>query len=425
MNILVAEDDPIAQEMIRAFLEELDFDVTVADSGNEAWRLFCDSPTRMVITDWQMPGMTGLELCRRIREEYSGSYTYVVMLTANTHDISGLAAGADDFVTKPFDPEELRFRLKSGQRVLQLEDRLEDQIRQLNESQSELNETHKLLRNELNAAADLQRSLLPKELPNSDDLDFSWYFEPSEHLGGDTFNVYKLADKRYAIAVADVCGHGIKPALLAVTLQHVLNPRYRHTPLMWSDFATDPTHLVAPPTEVLARLNQQFPMTMENSQYFTMFYGVIESDTGKLSYSTAGHPPPMVLPAEGPAYQLPGSGVPIGFHDDAEFDPEATVINPGDRLLLFSDGLIETKNAANELVTTHRVLSWLDEARTLDTDSIVQLLGQNIRAWAGDARPDDDVSILMVDYTGQSESPVVEVHQSSGSRPDQIMKQVT
>ena len=121
MRVLVAEDDPIAQELIRSFLESEGYEVTVANCGAEAWERFDASPTRFVITDWRMPGVTGLELCRRIREKQDSNYTYVVMLTANHekgHFISGLAAGADDFVTKPFDPAELRIRMKSGTRVL-------------------------------------------------------------------------------------------------------------------------------------------------------------------------------------------------------------------------------------------------------------------------------------------------------------------
>lgn len=402
MRILIAEDDLIAQELIRVFLRQHGFDVTISDNGDDAWKLFQQHPTRFVITDCNMPGISGLEFCRRIREEYEGRYTYVIMLTANKYNISGLAAGADDYVTKPFNPDELRFRIKAGQRVLELEDRLEDQIRELNESREALDSTHQRLRTELNAAADLQRALLPKELPESKAVNFAWSFEPSAQLGGDTFNVFQLAKHRYAFTLADVCGHGIKPALLAVTLQHVLDPRYRHTPLLWADFATDQATRVVPPTEVLARLNQQFPMDMEVGQYFTMLYCVLNSETGKMHYATAGHPPPILIPADGAPRQLPGTGMPIGIQEDNDFDHQSVTLTPGDRLLLFSDGLIEAFNADGSLVGTQRVLGWLDESRALDADGQVKVLSRNVRAWAADGRPDDDVAILMVEFNGDT-----------------------
>lgn len=404
MRILVAEDDMIAQEMIRAFLDDQGFEVTVCSSGDEAWEVFQENPTQFVITDWNMPGMSGLEFVRRIREEFEGSYTYVIMLTASKHNIGGLAAGADDFVTKPFNPDELKFRIQSGQRVLALEDRLERKIREVNESRAAMDAAHERLRKELNAAADVQRGLLPKELPESQAVRFAWFFEPSAHLGGDTFNVFQLAEHRYAFTLADVCGHGIKPALLAVTLQHVLDPRYRHTPLLWADYATDKAHRVVPPTEVLARLNHQFPMDMEAGQYFTMLYAVLNSEDGTLNYSTAGHPPPFVLPANGDAFQLPGTGMPIGIMEDSDFDLHTHVLQPGDRVLLFSDGLTEVRSEDGTEAGPERVLGWMNTGRSagLDTDGLVKMLATNVTDWARDGQPDDDVSILMVEFVGAS-----------------------
>ena len=403
MRVLVAEDDPIAQELIRAFLEVEGYEVTVASCGEEAWERYRISPTRFVITDWKMPGVSGLELCRRIREESHGRYTYVVMLTANHekgHFISGLAAGADDFVTKPFDPAELRIRMKSGARVLELEDKLEEQIDEIKQSRVAVEAAHHKLQEELSAAADVQRALLPKDLPETNDIRFAWSFEPSIQLGGDAFNVFKLADNRYGFTFIDVCGHGLKSALLAVTVQHVIDPRYRHTPLLWADSATDPKHLVVPPTEVLARLNSQFQMDMETAQYFSMLYGVLESDTGKIQYSTAGHPPPILVSADGQIRQLEGTGFPIGIAPVADYDLHELHLATGDRLLFFSDGLTEVANEQKEEAGPERVLEWLHEGIDLGVDELVKMLAQNVTAWAADGIPNDDVSILMVEFTG-------------------------
>lgn len=403
MRVLVAEDDPIAQELIRSFLEGEGYQVTVASCGEEAWERYQASPARFVITDWKMPGVSGLELCRRIREENNGSYTYVVMLTANHekgHFISGLAAGADDFVTKPFDPAELRIRMKSGARVLELEDKLEEKIAEIKHSREATEAAHQKLQEELDAAADVQRALLPTDLANSDGIDFAWSFEPSIQLGGDAFNIFRLAEDRFGFTFVDVCGHGLKSALLAVTVQHVIDPRYRHTSLLWADSATDPKHLVVPPTEVLSRLNTQFQMDMETAQYFSMLYGLLEADTGRIQYSTAGHPPPILIPAAGDIRQLEGTGFPIGIAPTADYDHYEMKLEPGDRLLFFSDGLTEVANEQREEAGTERVIGWINEGRMLGVNEVVRLLAENVRDWAAAGVPGDDVSILLVEYTG-------------------------
>ena len=363
------------------------------------------SPTRFVITDWKMPGVSGLELCRRIREQQDSHYTYVVMLTANHekgHFISGLAAGADDFVTKPFDPAELRIRMKSGTRVLELEDKLQEKIEEIGRSRVAVEQAHAKLQCELDAAANVQRALLPQHLPDSDGIDFAWSFEPSIQLGGDAFNVYKLAENRFGISFIDVCGHGLKSALLAVTVQHVIDPRYRHTPLLWADSAQDPRHLIVPPTEVLSRLNSQFQMDMETSQYFSMLYGVLDAETGRLEYSTAGHPPPLLIAADGSIRQLKGSGFPIGIAPEADYDHHELMLQPHDRLLFFSDGLFEVLNSEREEAGLDRVVKWLKEGRTLGVNELVKLVAKNVHDWAANGIPGDDVSILMIEYTNQS-----------------------
>jgi len=402
MRILIAEDDKVSQTIISAFLTKQGFDVTCVDSGEDAWSQYQRKPFRIVITDWKMSGMSGLELSRRIREASPDAYTYIIMLTANTNSISGFAAGADDFVRKPFDADELLLRVKAGIRVLELEDHLHQQILLVRESEAKLAEAHKKLEAELSAASDLQRSLLPKHLPPTEAIRFAWSFEPSTALGGDSFNVQKLAEDRYALMMTDVCGHGVKPALLAVALHYVLDPGFGHSPMLWTDKSIDDRLRVVPPTEVLARLNRQFPMETEAGQYFTMLYGVLETDTGNFRYSTAGHPTPILIPVDGKACELPGTGVPIGLHSKPDFDSETVSLKPGDRLLVFSDGLVESKRSDGERIGTDRLITWIQEYKQMNISEITASLVKEVKAWNSGNRPSDDVSMLMVEFTGKA-----------------------
>ena len=125
MEILVADDDIYSGKILKKILETSGHTAVLAEDGNAAWKLFNDRSFKMVITDWMMPGLEGPELCRKIRDQKLTHYVYILLLTARDKKedaVTGLEAGADDFVVKPFEPDELLARIRSGQRIVQLED---------------------------------------------------------------------------------------------------------------------------------------------------------------------------------------------------------------------------------------------------------------------------------------------------------------
>jgi diguanylate cyclase (GGDEF)-like protein len=128
MKILIADDDPISRTMLERLLVQWSYDVTAADDGDEAlWILQKEDSPRLAILDWMMPGKDGVELCREVRKQMPEPYTYILLLTAKTQKedlIEGLQAGADDYLSKPFDPDELRVRLRAGRRILELQEHL-------------------------------------------------------------------------------------------------------------------------------------------------------------------------------------------------------------------------------------------------------------------------------------------------------------
>lgn len=124
MRILIAEDDPASQLVLRRTLEKLGHDTVTTATGTEAWTAYESSDIQLVISDWMMPEMTGLDLCRKVRARQGGRYTYFILLTALSGKgryLEGMAAGADDFITKPFDRDELQARLHVAQRILSLQ----------------------------------------------------------------------------------------------------------------------------------------------------------------------------------------------------------------------------------------------------------------------------------------------------------------
>ena len=138
MNVLVAEDDATSRSILQALLKKWGYDPQIVCDGNRAWdALRCDDPPKLAILDWMMPGSDGVEVCRRLREERPHDSTYIIIVTARTHKIDivqGLDAGANDYVCKPFDSEELHARIEVGRRVVELQSALNDRVRELQDA---------------------------------------------------------------------------------------------------------------------------------------------------------------------------------------------------------------------------------------------------------------------------------------------------
>ena len=149
MKILIAEDDEVSRRMLQVFLLRWGFDVVIAEDGAEAWRVLegGDAP-KLAILDWMMPVLDGVEICRRVRLAPRASPAYLILLTArgdNKDIVRGLDAGADDYVTKPFNQEELRARLNVGVRVVELQTNLADRVIELERALAGVNQLQGLL----------------------------------------------------------------------------------------------------------------------------------------------------------------------------------------------------------------------------------------------------------------------------------------
>ena len=149
MKLLVADDDPVSRELLRRTLTQWGYDLAVCVDGNQAWQALSgpDAPT-VAILDWMMPGMDGLELCRRLRSTPTSPSIYVILLTANNRPdqiAAGLEAGADDYIVKPFHHEELRARIRAGARIVELHQSLQERVLQLEAALSNVKQLQGLL----------------------------------------------------------------------------------------------------------------------------------------------------------------------------------------------------------------------------------------------------------------------------------------
>jgi sigma-B regulation protein RsbU (phosphoserine phosphatase) len=393
MRVLIVEDDRVTRRLLQRQLEQWGHNVDAAEHGLEAWQRFQSGEFALVLSDWMMPEMDGLELVRRIRGATTPSYVYVIMLTAKAEKadlVQGMEAGADDFLSKPFDRNELRVRLRAGERILELE-------RDLAERNQQLHSANQRMKRELEAAAAVQQSLLPASEVEIPGVRLAWRFRPCDELAGDFLNVFPLDDQHLALYVADVSGHGVVASLLSVTVSRVLTPHLSASSiLVRGDAATSERQIVAP-REVARELCRRFPMDDQRGSYFSMVYGVLNTRTREFRYVSAGHPPILWLPRDGELRMLEAEGCAIGFDPDAEFEEHAIQLAPGDRLWIYSDGVPEAMNDALETLGDEQLRQACVALAGEGLHAAAAGLLQRVEAWCGAAGPKDDVSILAVE----------------------------
>ena len=401
MKVLIAEDDRITRLRIETHLAEWGHEPVACADGAEAWERFQRELCPLVISDWQMPVMDGLELIRRIRASApEGAYVYCILLTARAekHDVvEGMEAGADDFVTKPFDKEELRVRVRAGERVIELEQTLGHRNEQLEAANARITSANRRMTDDLEAAAKIQQAFLPQQLPELPGLSLAWNLTPCDELAGDMFNIHWLDDDHAGLWVADVAGHGVAAALLAVTLSRILSHLSGPDAALVRRVEGSGECQPVPPAEVAEHLNRRFPWDPDAMQFFTFLYGLLNVKTRELRYVSAGHPGPVYVPEERDATILPMTPPAVGIILEAEFVEQRVVLSPGDRLYLYTDGITEAACAGGEQFGGERLARTLGEYRCVTLTESVERLVADVSAWADAAKPTDDLSVVAIE----------------------------
>jgi sigma-B regulation protein RsbU (phosphoserine phosphatase) len=394
MHILVVDDNSVNRMLAATSLRKWGHEVTLAVDGVEALEILSTEKISFVVSDWMMPRMDGLELCSRIRAANFSRYIYFILLTAKgetTEIVEGMQAGADDFVTKPFHPEELKARIRAGERVLQLE-------RNLDEHNKKLDKAYSIIRRDLDAAAKLQKSLLPSNAASLvSGVKFDWLFMPCAFLGGDLFNFFPLDESHVGFYLLDVAGHGIPSAVLSVSLGKILSPQPIQSGIL-KHYVPDPPHYaITPPAAVIQELNSRFQLDDDATQYFTIVYGIIDTQRHKIRLCQAGHPSPIVLKAGARSSLVGTDGFPVGMLPDVEYDELEFDFSPGDRLFIYSDGITECANKNSEPFSVEYLMRLVEVLQAAPLNEVMSELEHNLRLWREGDSFEDDVTMLAME----------------------------
>jgi len=374
-TILIVDDDLFMRRLLRMLLETAQYRVIETENGQQGLNAYQLHHPDIVLMDAQMPGMDGFTCCSKLKELPNGTYTPVLMVTglddANSVNLA-FDVDAADYITKPINPNVLLGRVR--------------RILQATKAENALRTQHEILQTELRQAAEYVSALLPK--PYTEKIAINRQFQPSLQLGGDALDYYWLDEDNLVVYLVDVAGHGVKSALLSVSVLNIL----RAQSLPQSDFYH--------PSSVLNGLNQVFQMSDRGEDYFTMWYGVYNCRSRKLTYASAGHPPALLVTSkdEISVVQLDTGGIPIGMFPDFDFDEEDHIVEDGAHLYVFSDGVYEIPQPGGVIWGLENLIQVIQEYQRAATSNLDYVLNK-VKDVSGTPRLEDDFSLIEVVLT--------------------------
>jgi sigma-B regulation protein RsbU (phosphoserine phosphatase) len=385
IKVLLIDDQQIVAEAIRRMLEsEEDIEFHYCSDPAKALTVAKELSPTVILQDLVMPDIDGLLLLKFYRANIATRDIPVIVLSSQEEPVTKAEAfglGANDYLVKLPNRVELVARVRHhSMGYIHLLER--------NEAFQALRESQQALAEDVAEAERYVTSLLPDRI-STDDLVTDWTFIPSSKLGGDSFGYHWVDDNHFACYLLDVCGHGVKSALMSVSAMNVL----RAQSLAGCDFRDA--------SQVLSALNNAFLMDKHNQMYFTIWYGVYNKVTRELNYSGAGHPPALLLSGtpEAPTgcQQLESQGPMNGVVEDLPYDAVTTRVEPGSRLYVYSDGICELHRADGSMWPFGDFINVMSAPLALGESSLERIHSTGRRVQSGNPFL-DDFSILEVRF---------------------------
>jgi sigma-B regulation protein RsbU (phosphoserine phosphatase) len=377
-SILIVDDTPINIGVISGALKD-SFSTKVATSGAKALAIASgkEKPD-LILLDVLMPEMDGYEVCRRLKADPDTRDIPVIFLTSQTEaedETKGFEVGAVDYIHKPFSAPVVKARVRTHLMLREAHAQIAKQLVEIN--------------TELEMARQIQLSILPSSTPKIAGMDIVARYIPMTSVAGDFYDFIVVDGSHIGILMADVSGHGLPAALIASMLQVALTAQARHA---------------SEPSKVLAGLNQALCGKFQHN-FVTAAYVYVDLEKNTISYGGAGHPPLLLWrKSTGAASQLLENGLVMGQFEEAIYDSLQVPIEAGDRFVLYTDGILETTNPAQEEFGTARFMQFMETNNKLKAGPFADALLLELARWLeqppGEGHK-DDISLLTVDFTAR------------------------
>lgn len=374
-KILVVDDEPDVEPLVlqrmRRDIRRRKYEFVFAQNGVEALDVLgSNDDIDMVISDINMPQMDGLTLLGQIAEVNPDIRSIIVSAYGDMQNIrTAMNRGAFDFVTKPLDFGDLRLTI-------------ERTLRHLEEWREALASRDRLvaLQNELDVASDIQQSILPTAFPRGENYQVFANMEPARNVGGDFFDIVNLENDRIGLAIADVSDKGVPAALFMMSSRTWMKGAAIGNP---------------EPREVLEEVNSLLHEGNETQMFVTALYAVYNHETGEFTYASGGHDAPLLVRADGSSELLPlTGGIALGIIPGFEYGQNTVTLNPGETIVLYTDGVTEAMNNEGEQFGLERMREVFANSAPKDSDEATRTIFDAVSAFADGAAQSDDITCL-------------------------------
>jgi len=372
-DILIVDDTPTNLSLLTQMLAAQGYSVRAAANGQRALESARALPPDLIMLDIRMPGLDGFEVCQELKSHDQTREIPVIFISAldDIQDkVHGFKAGGVDYITKPFQLEEVLARTETHLAMRNLQRRLEEANRKMTA--------------ELVLAGQLQANFMPSRLPNPAGWQIAALLKSARETSGDFFDVFSLSDGNIVVLIADVVDKGVGAALFMV--------------YSWSLIRTYADERPESPGWVFNQVNRRIVADTGSDQFVTIFMGVINPRTGKMVYSNAGHSPPILLTpaADGQVNRLVRTGIPLGIYEEQYWEQCETIIQPGDLLVLYTDGITDSVNAVDELFGDKRLLGVVNSSKTFHASQVQERIFSAVQNFAGQTQQFDDMALVVI-----------------------------
>ncbi|MGH8112329.1 MAG: PP2C family protein-serine/threonine phosphatase [Rhodanobacteraceae bacterium] len=392
-HVLVVDDNEMNRDLLARRLRREGHRVALAVDGRDALDKLAADPFDLVLLDIMMPGMDGHELLRRLKADELLRDIPVILISAlNDTDnmVQGLSQGADDYLSKPFNPHILRARVNASLARKRLHDYEQRYARSLER--------------EMDIARDIQASFLPDHLPVVAGWDMAACFLPARRVAGDFYDAFALHEgRRIGVVVADVCDKGVGAALFMALFRSLIRAFAERMRFLDDDAAEQVRQLVDHLNGYIARTHGRANM------FATLFFAILDPASSALIYINGGHEPPVISGQDGVRTRLDPTGPAVGMLPGMQFRVARQSIEPGETLLIYTDGVTDARSAEAVPFTEQRLLALLApalESAAATIERIQTAVSQHTDA----ATQFDDITVLAVH---RSRAPA-----DGGSLPD-------
>src|SRR5580700_775781 len=362
-SILIVDDTPINLGVISGALKD-SFKTKVATNGEKALAIASgeDKPD-LILLDVMMPGMDGYEVCRRLKANPATQNIPVIFLTGQTgteDETKGFEVGAVDYIHKPFSAAIVKVRVHLHLMLREAHEQIARQLVAIN--------------NELEMARQIQLSILPSDTPKLGGLEIVARYIPMTSVAGDFYDFIVVDEKHVGILIADVSGHGLPAALIASMLQVALTAQIGHA---------------SEPGRVLAGLNKALCGKFKQD-FVTAAYLFVDMEKSFMSYAGAGHPPLLLWQgAVGHAFEVSENGLLLGHFPEETYSAVQVPVQPGDRAVLYTDGILEVRDPSEEMFGVDRFKEFLEANHELGADQLADSLLCELSRWSEHPKGED------------------------------------